>query len=107
MSSTTKNNESVEFSTSTRIGGGDPGRDYNPVSMDAASQPASGSGSNFGSATDTGDSERLNEERSWEGKHENYGGGIGDRAQGAGAFGEGGVVNDVSNAGQYGSSGGY
>ncbi|EJD07723.1 uncharacterized protein FOMMEDRAFT_164612 [Fomitiporia mediterranea MF3/22] len=68
------------FSTSTGIGGGDPNRDYNPTSTDKDQQPA--------------------------GEFGNYGGGVGDRTQGSGEFGQG-DVQDLSMADQYGSSGGY
>ncbi|KAL5504860.1 hypothetical protein ACEPAH_7523 [Sanghuangporus vaninii] len=70
----------ANFSSSTGIGGGDPGRDYNPSSTDRDNQPAGNSG--------------------------NFGGGIGDRTQGSGNYG-GGDVQDLSTGDQYGSSGGY
>ena len=67
------------FSSSSGIGGGDPHADYNPTSTDLRNQPAGDSG--------------------------HYGGGVGDRTEGAGNFG---AENEgVSNADQYGSSGGY
>lgn len=65
------------FSTSSGIGGGDP--DYNPTSTDLQNQPAGDAG--------------------------HYGGGIGDRTEGAAEFA--GDDKGVSNADQYGSSGGY
>lgn len=70
----------TKVNTSTGIGGGDPDRDYNPTSMDSDQQPA--------------------------GDYGNFGGGIGDRSQGAGAFGTEGTQN-LSTGDQYGSSGGY
>ena len=72
--------EYKDVNTSTGIGGGDPNRDYNPTSTDLDQQPAG----------DTG----------------NYGGGVGDRSQGAGKFGADGTQN-LSTGDQYGSSGGY
>lgn len=71
---------STGFSTSSGIGGGDPGSDYNPTSTDLDQQPAGSTG--------------------------NYGGGLGDRTQGAGEYGSG-DVQDLSSGDQYGSSGGY
>lgn len=73
-------NPNTTFSSSTEIGGGDPGRDYNTISTDRDNQPAGDSG--------------------------NFGGGIGDRTQGAGEY-AGGNMQDLNAGDQYGSSGGY
>ena len=67
------------FSSSSGIGGGDPHADYNPTSTDLRNQPAGDAG--------------------------HYGGGVGDRTEGAGNFG--GEDKGVSSGDQYGSSGGY
>ena len=71
------------FSTSSGIGGNEPGRDYAPAKD---SQPT---------ATDSGVPAQTNLQ-----------GGVGDRTQGAGKFG-GSDVQQPSTGDQYGSSGGY
>ncbi|KAH8109928.1 hypothetical protein DFH11DRAFT_1547834 [Phellopilus nigrolimitatus] len=80
LSESTTTGNKLGFSTSSAVGGGDPGRDYNPTSTDLDQQPAG----------DTG----------------NYGGGVGDRTQGSARLGER-DVEEPSAGDQYGSSGGY